>query len=132
MKTLIEFIVEGAEEATGSAAELIVNVCLAAENDRRGYDQMLALTNTLIKRYKKGDFDVIKLETSSVVDKLCKYFYDEYVKSTDEPIRLTPAIRKVLRKYITAMILNEMRNEIELNKVDIDYLHEYDYDDLEY
>lgn len=132
MKTLIDFIMEGAEEVTGSAAELIVNVCLAAENDRRGYDQMLALTNALIKRYKKGDFDVIKLETSSVVDKLCKSFYDEYVKSTDEPIRLTPAIRKVLRKYITAMILNEMRNEIELNKVDIDYLHEYDYDDLEY
>jgi len=130
MKTLIDFIMEGAEEATGRDAQLIYNVCLFVDNDRSNYARFCALGDTLVKRYKKGDFDVTTLETSSVVDKLCKIFYDEYVKNTDEPIRLTASNRKVLRKYITAMLLNYMTNEIDLNKEDDDYRMEYSYSDL--
>ena len=89
--------------------------------------QYWPLVQNLVKNHKKGDFDIQKLESSSVVSKLATATLKAAKAGT-----LSSEDRKRLYKFITGNLLKTISNEgEELTKEEEDYMIEWDYNNSE-
>ena len=117
MKNITEFIIEGNQD------HALFNACMEMDNNDTIYKQQYwPLVQNIVKIHKKGEFNIEKLENSSLVDKLCA----ACIKSAK--VSISSDSRKKLRKLATASLIQTMSNEgEELTKEEEDYMVEWDY-----
>lgn len=117
MKNITEFIIEGNQDRA------LFNACMEMDNNETIYKQQYwPLVQNIVKIHNKGEFNIEKLENSSLVDKLCA----ACIKSAK--VSISSDNRKKLRKLVTASLIQTMSNEgEELTKEEEDYMVDWDY-----
>ena len=118
MKNIKEYIIES------NANKVIFDACMELDNNSDIYKHHFKpLIDNLVKKYKKGEFEIEKLEKSSVISKLCQIVLHKVNG------HLTGEDRKRLTKFVTACVIKGVENEGELNltKEEEDYRIEWDY-----
>lgn len=117
MKNITEFIIEGNQDRA------LFNACMEMDNNETIYKQQYwPLVQNIVKIHNKGEFNIEKLENSSLVDKLCA----ACIKSAK--VSISSDNRKKLRKLVTASLIQTMSNEgEELTKEEEDYMVNWDY-----
>ena len=120
MKNIKEYINESRIDE--NANQTIFNACMELDNNSDIYKSQYApLVKNLIEKHKKGIFDINKLESSSVVAKLCQ----KILKATNG--RLSGEDRKRLTKFVVGSLIARIADADELTKEEEDYMIEWDY-----
>lgn len=101
-------------------------ICLQLDHNETVYKQNYwPLVQNLVKKHKKGDFDIKKLEQSMVVGVLIGACMKAAKVNT-----LAGENRKKLRKLVVADLLKTISDEGEtLTKEEEDYMIQWDYND---
>jgi len=122
MKNIKDYILE--QQINENANQIIFNACMELDNNSEIYKKhFLPLVKNLIKKHKAGDFDIKKLEDSSIIAKLCQVC----LRSVHG--KLTGEDRKRFTKFITACVIKGVENNSDetLSKEEEDYRVEWDY-----
>jgi len=124
MKDIKTYLMESSENDN----KIIFDACMELDNNETIYkEQYWPLVQNLLKKHKKGEFDIEKLESSSVVAKLCQ----SILKATGGTNRLSKEGRKRLTKFVTGSLIGTVGNEDKLTKEEEDYMIEWDYNNSE-
>ncbi len=124
MKDIKTYLMESSENDN----KIIFDACMEMDNNRTIYDkQYWPLVQNLVKKHKKGEFNIEKLESSSVVAKLCQAI----LKATGGTNRLSKEGRKRLTKFVTGNLIGTVGDEDKLTKEEEDYMIEWDYNNSE-
>ena len=121
MKDIKTYLTESSQDADN---KIIFDACMEMDNNETIYKQQYwPLVQNLIKKHQKGIFDIAKLESSSVVSKLCQAI----LKATKATNRLSKEGRKRLAKFVTGSLVARVGDQETLTKEEEDYMIEWDY-----
>ena len=124
MKDIKTYLMESSQNDN----KIIFDACMELDNNETIYKQQYCpLVQNLVKKHQKGEFDIEKLESSSVVAKLCQ----SILKATGGTNRLSKEGRKRLTKFVTGSLIGTVGNEDKLTKEEEDYMIEWDYNNSE-
>ena len=114
MKHINEYILES------GAVETMFHACMEVENNQTIYKNHLwPLVKTCCKKVDKFDCD--KLENSSSIDKIITASLKAIKAKVDSENR------KLLRKYMTSIVIKLMGSQINVPKELEDYMIEWDF-----
>jgi len=121
MKDIKTYLTESSQDSDN---KIIFNACLEMDNNETIYKhQYWPLVQNLIKVHKEGIFDIKKLESSSLVAKLCQ----SILKVTGATNKLSKEGRKRLTKFVVSSLISSVGDNENLTEEEKDYMIEWNY-----